>query len=500
MSIELQMINEAPFPALLEQHQALFDDALDYGGIDTTLERQREDLLKKITAAFVKHQTDCVQERLLTRGIKVLPASAKVYWQLNGFRRKQCNMDMATTGIESIRRFLSRVGATANYNRYHDHVFHVLPALRRQAYRYLESHKEDQTFAALRQKLENDIPGLQKNLEDILSAQMEERIARPWSREEEQSIVERIKVIAEHSWVHPTIYFSGFKKMLKENGIPVSGKYFGRNLNNEILQTMNESIEKWHTAMIPRGDALAEELIAPVHTFLQNIATAIDGTSAHAELKDRGGEELEFALREVDEDFVVFISELRSTLRKTYLRFTTEIDIGCPIAKWMMPGYRSASNYSVVGSGRGVYMRMRKRLLDSIIEPASHDRRPGKLRWKVSQPLVASHKKALMGQQRRKWQQRCDTFISTVIEHILGFSRTAEELLENANYKAAEQETHTQLKGLLVHFDKNLSEIQKRFDTVHPDRSNKKIKFKVNSSRGAAPHQVDARSGPLRGL
>ncbi|OAL47612.1 hypothetical protein IQ07DRAFT_122991 [Pyrenochaeta sp. DS3sAY3a] len=483
MSIELQMVNEAPFPALLEQHQALFNDALDRDVIDTTLERQREDLLKKITAAFVKHQTDCVQERLLTRGIKVLPASAKVYWQLNGFRRKQCNMDMATTGIESIRRFLSRVGATANYNGYHDHVFQVLPALRRQAYRYLESHKEDQTFAAVRQKLENDIPALQQNLQDILSAQIRRKRAWPWSREEEQFIVNDIKDIAENSWVYPTIHFNGFKKMLKENGIPVSGKYYGRNLNDEILQTMNEYLEKWHTTMIPRGDALAKKLIAPVHTFLQNITTAISETSAHTDLKNRAGEELEFALAEVDERFEALISELHNTLRKTYLHFTTEIDIGCPIAKWMMPVYRRASNYSVVGSGRGLYMRMRKKLLDSIIEVPLHNPRDRRLQGRVYHPLLVNHGGALVAQQRLQWQQKGDKFISTVIELILGFSRTAEELLESSNYMAAEQqEAQTELKSLLVQFDKSHKKIKKRFEVAHPDGSNKKIKLEVDSS------------------
>jgi hypothetical protein len=75
---------------------------------------------------------------------------------------------------------------------------------------------------------------------------------------------------------------------------------------------------------------------------MQAIQLRIESSSAVPALKERAKESLADASQGVEEARVTLLEILLDTLGENHLRYTSEVDIMCPIAKEMQPRYERA--------------------------------------------------------------------------------------------------------------------------------------------------------------
>jgi hypothetical protein len=154
----------------------------------------------------------------------------------------------------------------------------VLVAFRNKAARPLGTHTEDKTNAAIRRDLKAQIPLLRNELKVLVSSPLQSLIAKPWSAIQEQDVIYNIQQLVEHSWIHPLIYYPGFANMVKNNGIPVTGKYVGYKLNYNLFGSMKSCLDKRYNTMEAKIQEFAPSLDCAVQKVLQNTRVAIDET------------------------------------------------------------------------------------------------------------------------------------------------------------------------------------------------------------------------------
>jgi hypothetical protein len=448
------------------------------------LQEQLDIVIRQATVAYIKREERIAREEMREKGIAVFSASATTYlaWR-NRMRRKDPLMDPQTSGIPALRRFFFGLPAKTNFKNYYDHVYKDLPAFRRRAGRALEKHTEDEYYAKMRKDLELEIPILKNYLGEVVELQLQQTIAQPWSSSEEKQIVGGIKRLVAEDWKHPHIFYNGFRRMIRDNGIPVDGTYSGRNLNEELLGTMSKHIDSWHTTMTDRAEPLAQAVNKPVQDLLNMVEQCINTCSAGPSLKKAASDALIDVWAEIEEAYDSMLSELQENLQENHLRFTTEIDITCPIAEAMKPRYKRAQDEKFILTGKGIYNRVRNVLRDAMLKPARHNAKLPEL--ERIKPLIHSLKEQLMSRQNDVWKAACGTFISDTIEHLQGFSRSAEGFLENEAFiTEAHKKAREQLKDLLVNFDTSLKEVQAQFKDVGDQPPEKKVK--IESEEGPA--------------
>jgi hypothetical protein len=219
---------------------------------------------------------------------------------------------------------------------------------------------------------------------------------------------------------------------------------------------------------------------------LQKTHNAIDKTSADPALKRRATEELTHVTRRIGTVYDTLLANLRVSLGETHLRFTTEIDIYCPIATEMKTCYERAQ---LVTSGQGVYKRQRNALRDSIFGFATyHPGRPVPAA-EALRPLLKKIEEKIVNTQKEKWNSDCEIFVGTVMDEIRTFEPTTEQLLRNASYMAAE---HKEARGLsrtlLAEFDAGLEDLQGRF-VGEVERPGKKARF-VGTQEGYVEQEI----------
>ncbi|KAF2127584.1 hypothetical protein P153DRAFT_358456 [Dothidotthia symphoricarpi CBS 119687] len=474
MRMQIDSINEAPFPALsrcLADADAIEED-IDEDFEDPELKNYVEEVLRDASAAYVKRETEIVKDQMDEKGVKILTASAFSYEPWNNPRRRQDpRLDPEASGIPAIRRLLFSLPAESNLLIYRNLVFVVLPALRDQAGRVLEKHIEDKSYADMRKALKEQIPILKRDLERFVATQLRDCIVQPWTWVEKEDIDGGIQNLARQEWVSPVIYYGGFTKILRENGIPINGKYLGRNLNQDLLRPLEKYINQWHKTMLARAEQLGEGLDKLVGRLGKEVKSCIDKSSAAPALKQRAMEALTNMSERIDVAYRHLLEALNTSLRNTHLRFTTEIDIHCPIAREMKQVYEAALR---VRAGKGVYDRLREAILGWIVTPVS--RKPGVLEVDISLAKMIGEK--IMVQQTEVWKTDCDTFITDAITHLNEFLRITEELLMNSAYETAEhKKMREELRGRLAVFSRRLEEIQVQFTGTDPQPPNKRLKF-----------------------
>jgi hypothetical protein len=244
--------------------------------------------------------------------------------------------------------------------------------------------------------------------------------------------------------------------MLRENDIPVSGKYCGFNLNRDVLEKMINNIDKWKLTMGPRGVQLALSLYKPVQALLNAAQSCIQESYAEPALKKRALDALQDSKRAIDVACKTLSLDLEDGLKQNHLHFTTEIDIYGPIAKEMKEVYARAQDQREVGTGEGLYGRQRKTLRKYMVDPSKADRvRP----WiKELTPTMETLENDIVREQKDIWSTHCDTFIAEVNTQLLTFHKITEDLLKNAAYMIREhRNVRLLLKKLLVDFDKSLA-------------------------------------------
>lgn len=270
-----------------------------------------------------------------------------------------------------------------------------------------------------------------------------------------------------NTWIHPHIYYSGFAKMLRENGLPVNGKYYGRNMNADLLGTMKTYHDKWYNTMDTKVRVFALGLHRVVQTLLQETFSTIEHSFAHLALKRRATEELTIVQNRIETIYGTLVTSLHVSLGETHLKFTTEIDIYCPIAMEMKICYGRTQDRSLVGEKHGMYIRQRMVLQQSIIDPPVQ----------VSRPLLEKIEDKMMSQQREVWKSKFEDYITHVLEQMDDFSSVTEQLLMNPSYATAE---HKQARGesreSLTKFDISLKDIKERFEEAKTEHDEKKIR------------------------
>jgi hypothetical protein len=203
--------------------------------------------------------------------------------------------------------------------------------------------------------------------------------------------------------------------------------------------------DKWYNTMDAKIQEFALSLDYTVQKVFYNTRVAIDKTSAHPALKRRATEELAHACQRINTVYDALLTNLRTSLGDTHLRFTTEIDIYCPIATEMKTCYERSQ---LVSSGQGVYKRKRKALRDSIFGFVSYQYNPaGQVpATEALRPLLKKIEQKLVTMQLEKWRADCEIFVGTVMDQVRGCEHATEQLLRNSSYMTAE---HTQARGLL---------------------------------------------------
>ncbi|KAF1940545.1 P-loop containing nucleoside triphosphate hydrolase protein [Clathrospora elynae] len=487
MSRQITQIEEEPFLSFTGR----------LGDLETLAEEDEQDpdviaekiskLVNEITVAYIERETDLFRTQLQEKGITELfsvAAMAYTTWK-NRYRRNDSILSPEQSGIPALRRFLFLLPAKTNIRDYREHAFESLPALRNKAGCVAEKHVEDQCYADMRLDCKQSIPALGEDLKAIAANQVEMFVANPWSLSERKDISKDIRLLIWREWIHSKIHFSGFAKMIRERGIPVNGKYSGRNLNADLVTPMKKCIKQWHDKMSPRVQQLARRLNRPIFDILRSIAASIEASSADPALKVRALEALEDARRRIATARNTFTLELEKSLRENRIHFTTEIDIKCPIAKQMKPVYELAKGLT----GRGVMERQRKSIADSTTPDGDNPN------TNHTYPLVEVIEDKLVRRQKKGWNTCCDTFIAEVIAQLNDFSLATERLLIDDAYMTEEHKrVRDQLKGLLVEFDRSLKEVQRRFtgETEEPPEKKTKCQKPVEESAPPiAPSEVD---------
>jgi hypothetical protein len=436
-----------------------------------------DDLIKDVNRAYVKRESRLVMEHLQSRGATFFAASATSYleWR-DRMRRRDPSLDPEASGIPAIIRHFLSVPASTNLSKYHDHVHRVLPAFRARCGRVLKKHTEDQNYAKMRKDFAMQIPTLATQLQKIVPETVEKAVALPWSKHDESGIIKSIKSLFTKKWKYPLIFFSGWHKMLRENGIPVDGVYAGRNLNEEILGTVERPIEEWSEGMTDNAKTIAQAMYKPVQDILQAVATNLQTCTATPELTEAATEALEETSEEIEMAYNTLLEHLQHSLDDTHLRFTTEIDIECPIAQTMKPSYERALDSKFVLSGKGLYNRQRKVLQDSMLKPKRHYTRLNRGEERLK-PLIQIISEKLVNCQNEVWKGDCMTFISDTTHHLEKLSKTMEDLLTDAAFmKEDHRKAREGLKRLLGFFDEKLEEVQNEFVNVEPQPRGKKVK------------------------
>jgi hypothetical protein len=491
LAVQIRDLQEPPFPRIYEglrqiqiRLEELHAKSEDENCIDNeeddiekeSLSERAEAMLKEGTRAYVEYEKRLVQEHMRDRRITIFSASAKSHltWQ-NPMRREDPLLDPVSCGIVIIIRHLLGVPASTNLQNFEDHITKILPAWRKHAGRVLQRHMEDKQYAKMRQDLTETIPRLRHRLEQAVNVRLPQVISQPWNVCEEPAIIEGIKDLLKKEWKHPKILYNGFTRILKENGIPVSGTYFGRNLNEEVLGPLQPAIDDWARRMMKTAEDLAKNVSQPVLDLLNIIRECIETCTAGPLLKEATAEALQDTMSGFETIYNTYLDKLRSSVNENRLRHTTEMDIKCPIAQAMRPSYERALDPQFVLAGKGVYERQRKVLGDSMLRPSQHYPRLSK--EEHLKPLVHSLKEQIVSRQTELWKADSAVFITDAIELLESFSQATGDLLTNEEFMTEKyKEAREVLKTLLFQFDRSLLEIRAEFDEIESQHPAKKVK------------------------
>ncbi len=433
-----------------------------------------------VTVAFIKYETNSFKDKMKEKGItEVHSAAAGAYlkWKTR-LRQHDPVLKPEETGIPALRKFLFLLPARSNFINYRRHVFEVLPALRSKAECVVAKHVEDKSYAEMRQTLKQSIPVLEQKLKSLEVSQIDTLVLSPWNSTNHEDISRTIEHMIRQDWIHTKIHVAGFGKMLREHGMPATGKYKDRNLNDDINNQIKQHVERWHRKMKPKAGRLGESLDNQVQSLLKNISSCIRNSSADPALKVGAIEALEDASNRIQTELDTLLTELDTKLGENHLRFTTEIDIKCPIAKEMHPVYILAQS---VQNGIGVYDRQRNSIVKAIVPD---EQRP---RLKLSHPLIKNLGNQLVHRQKELWKDCCSDFTREAMDQIQDFSDTVERLLVDEAYMTQEhRNAREQLKKLLVEFDKSLGALQDRFHDTASEPPAKRIKCSQSTNESSS--------------
>jgi hypothetical protein len=459
---------------------ARLEELQDSEDSQVTLRKLRRELFMEALPAYVKREAALNQADLKEKGVRAFSVSAEMHmeWECRDLFDKDPPLNKEDCGILSLRRFLYELPAQSNLQSYQDHVFKTLPHLLDTGNLVFETHTEDEGYAEMRQDLARQIPLLLENLNRLATQQIALTVTNPWSTYEADSLEVRVQRLIEQEWVHRKIHWKGFEKMMKENGIPVNGKYYGHNLNVDMSVLMHPNIKHWRAKLEFAMQEIASCLLKLVQTFETSIRASIERSSASPELKARATDAIQYSSEKTRASHATLLLALEQCLRNTYLHFTTEEDIHCPVARGMKPVFEHTQ---AIRQGPGVYERTRSDIRESIL--------PRRRGVKPPHPLLDNIQDQLIRHHTDSWKACCDTFIAAAIANLEEFAHTSEMLLKNAAYMTdMHTEARNEVSKVLSGFKIRLKHIQDIFNTTEGEPAGKKVKREPVEDPAASGH------------
>jgi hypothetical protein len=448
----LNTISDSPFPEL----KSLLADGIATRGNDSisVIRAYKENILKEARRALIEREATIVELQMQAKNVEVLSVSARQYMLcVDPLQDEEPKISPEATGIPALRRYLFSLPAQTNYRALRHHVFDTLPDLTVQITRILEKFSKDEDYNSMRRYLAEQSTKLRDIIQSLARSLPEKHVTNPWTANDKHTIIAELKSIIQ-SMVQPAVYYSTFLKMLRENGIPCSGKAKGRNLNHEVLLTMNGFIETWNVRMMTRTENLAAALEAPLGILLKNVKDSIGSLSGNPDLRQAADDALERTSRRLAIVYGKLTAALASTLRENYLHFTTETNVYCPFALELKPVYQVTIQQGTSQPGKGSYGRLRTHLSQAITHEPD---------WNSNVLTDRMEAKIIKGQVDA-WSRCCDDFVKEVIALLEEFEQNTQELLDDGAHTIPEfRQAQKQLEAMLPQFNQKLQRVQGQF-------------------------------------
>jgi hypothetical protein len=443
----LDQLSESPFPEL----KRLLSMAEVANATASEIRAYEAYILKEARHALIEREGAIIGQGLHDKRVEVLSVSALQYHLFASFRPDdEPKISPEATGIPALRRYLFSLPAQSNYQTLHRHIFETFPDLVIETKRVLDKFSNDQDYSRMRELVLNQAALLPSVLRNLARSLPRKHVANPWVANDKHNIIPKLTSVI-HRLRNPDVPYQTFEKMLRENGIPTNGKGLGRNLNEDISAVLSRYIEAWNNGMKAHIQTLAAQLELPLRSLQRNVRDCIGDISGNLGLRQAADEALDSISRRLGIAYGELLAALKSTLRGTYLDFTTETNIHCPFALELKPIYQSTLHQ---GGGKGAYERKRKHLSESITLKRSG----------ITGIFIERMKAKIIKRQVDKWSRCCDNFVSEAIALLREFERITQELLDDEIHKTPGfRRAQRQLRASLPLFEKRLQLLQEQF-------------------------------------
>ncbi|KAF2996845.1 hypothetical protein E8E13_003719 [Curvularia kusanoi] len=456
----INRIADDPFPQI-KQNLTDAEEISKGGTEDKAFVRAYKDyLFKEARDAYIQREANIVRLSMQDKGVDILSISASEYQLCLGNEDddedEKPKLTPHATGLPQLRRYLFHLPAQTNFRTLHHHVFETLPDIAGHIQRILEKFEDDDRYAQMRENLHERLPFLRTSLEDLATSLPHEHAIGPFLEPEVKACINSGLSQFVQSLSSPALYYATFSKMLRENGIPTNGKGLGKNLNNEILQTMIEHVNNWHSLMQQETDGIAMNLDKPLQDILPKLKNDIQAYNGNFELKNRAGELLDTTIRRILMAYGKLVGLLTSKLRDIYLLYSTEVNVQCPVALEMKDVYQQIIKAQLAQPGKGSYSRQQAHLLRCLLTPD----------W-PKQALPKALGTKILRAQVDSWSECCQQYVNEAMILLERFAQAMEDMCDNGQHLTSNhRRIREQIDSILPGFERQLDQIQRQFPGV----------------------------------
>lgn len=392
------------------------------------------------------------------KGVDILAVSASEYHLCLGAEfaeedDERPKLSPEATGIPRLRHYLFHLPAQTNFRTLHHHVFETLPDIAGQIQRIIEKFEDDDRYTEMREHLQQQLSHIRTSIEALAASLPNERVAGPFAEPGTEICINSRLAQFVQTLGSPLVYYPTFSKMLRENGIPTNGKGLGRNLNNDILSTMIEFLNRWHNTMQGHTDDIAVKIDEPLQAVFRTLRIHVQTYDGNAELKSRASELLDTTIRRVGMAYGKLAALLQTKLREVYQFYTTEANVQCPIALEMKDIYRTVLLGQLNQPGQGSFSRQRAHLLQCLLTPDwPKQTLPNVIEEKVVRALVQT------------WKQCCQQYVTETMGLLQSFAQAMKDMCDNGQLLTSNhRRVRQQLDAILPNFETQLDQIQRQF-------------------------------------
>lgn len=254
----------------------------------------------------------------------------------------------------------------------------------------------------------------------------------------------------------------------RERYTVLTGKLAGRNFNEEILRQYRTQLKQWRKSTKSKAEELGLLIDQPVQALLHNVQHRFDQTPADPDLKRRANEALRKTMRRMVTAQGRLIESLESSIRETYVYFTTEQDIHSPIAREMKLVYLRVAQMNERQKNRMVYQR--EELSRSLTQTT-----------RVGDSIIDTMHRKIVNRQTQGSESACETYATEVLQPLEDFATVTQNLLANKDQESTEHlRVRKKLCRHIPEFQRALFEIQAQFPGTEARRVFKKTRLTPN--------------------